>query len=169
MFCGSIDWRLVGLCTCPCAHVGVCQVTLIMGACCMMSGGVRESLLSGLECEKHATIVLDHARVRMWVIHGVLRCVARRLGQAPQVLERRLRRAAELRRGPRTMHPTAARRLRERMRAAARAAAPPHRGVGCPSVALTGRVLESRIESYNVRTQSTRLQCCYEANKVWSG
>ena len=38
----------------------------------MMSGGVRESLLSGLECEKHATIVLDHARVRMWVIHGVL-------------------------------------------------------------------------------------------------
>ena len=34
---------------------------------------------------------------------------------------------------------------------------------------LTGRVLESRIESYNVRTQSTRLQCCYEANKVWSG
>ena len=72
MFCGSIDGRLVGLCTCPCAHVGVCQVTLIMGACCMMSGGVRESLLSGLECEKHATIVLDHARVRMWVIHGVL-------------------------------------------------------------------------------------------------
>ena len=39
----------------------------------MMSGGVRESLLSGLECENHATIVLDHARVRMWVIHGVLR------------------------------------------------------------------------------------------------
>ena len=38
----------------------------------MMSGGVRESLLSGLECENHATIVLDHARVRMWVIHGVL-------------------------------------------------------------------------------------------------
>ena len=37
----------------------------------MMSGGVRESLLSGLECENHATIVLDHARVRMWVIHGV--------------------------------------------------------------------------------------------------
>ena len=41
----------------------------------MMSGGVRESLLSGLECENHATIVLDHARVRMWVIHGVLGAV----------------------------------------------------------------------------------------------
>ena len=41
--------------------------------------------------------------------------------------------------------------------------------VGGRSVTLTGRVLESRIESYNVRTQSTRLQCCYEANKVWSG
>ena len=37
------------------------------------------------------------------------------------------------------------------------------------TVTLTGRVLESRIESYNVRAQSTRLQCCYEANKVWSG
>ena len=44
----------------------------------MMSGGVRESLLSGLECENHATIVLDHARVRMWVIHGVLERELRR-------------------------------------------------------------------------------------------
>ena len=48
----------------------------------MMSGGVRESLLSGLECENHATIVLDHARVRMWVIHGVLSGVRRRMDPA---------------------------------------------------------------------------------------
>ena len=37
----------------------------------------------------------------------------------------------------------------------------------CIAVTLMGRVLESRIESYNVRSRSRRLLCCSDVNKGW--